>query len=80
MKVSGASNLDIITEEAIERIFHYTQGIPRLINILCDTALIYGFADELKEINAKVIEEVIKDKRQGGLFKIPKEAILENSS
>jgi hypothetical protein len=39
-------------------------GIPRMINILCDTALVYGFARGEKTISAKLVEEVIADKQQ----------------
>ncbi|MCJ7539109.1 MAG: hypothetical protein MUO88_05530, partial [Desulfobacterales bacterium] len=40
-------------------------GIPRSINLICDTALVYGFGYELETIDASVIEQVVKDK--GGM-------------
>jgi len=42
-------------------------GIPRSINLLCDAALTYGYADELETIDAQVIEQVIKDKGGFGI-------------
>jgi len=68
LKVGGAENLNIFDKEAIEAVSFYSRGIPRIINILCDTALVYGFADELKIINKKVIQEVIKSRAAGGIF------------
>jgi hypothetical protein len=38
---------------------------PRSINLICDTALVYGFGYELETIDAPVIEQVVKDK--GGM-------------
>ena len=53
---------DLFTPEAIEKIYTHSGGIPRSINLMCDTALVYGFADNLERIDAAVIEKVIKDK------------------
>ena len=58
---------DIFSPEAIEMIFQASRGIPRTINLLCDTALVYGFGYEFKTIDAPVIEQVIKDKGGMGL-------------
>jgi len=61
LKVAGARNADIFLPEAIEAIFKHTRGIPRLINTICDAALVYGFADELKIITENVINDVVKE-------------------
>ncbi len=62
-KAGGKPN--IFTPEAMDLIFKASAGIPRSINIFCDTALVYGFADEMASIDAPVIKQVIKDR--GGL-------------
>lgn len=62
-KVGG--KLDLFTQEAIDVIYKASGGIPRTINLLCDSALVYGFADELKIIDASIIDQVIQDK--GGM-------------
>jgi type II secretory pathway predicted ATPase ExeA len=49
-------------------IHHQSGGIPRLINILCDTALVYGFADRKRQINTETIYSVVQDKIKGGLL------------
>ena len=46
----------------------YSQGVPRLINLLCDTALVYGFAEQKSKIDAKIVIDVAKDKQKGGIF------------
>ena len=53
---------DLFAPEAIDKIYTHSGGIPRSINLMCDTALVYGFADNLERIDAAVIEKVIKDK------------------
>lgn len=53
---------DLFTPEAIKKIYKHSGGIPRTINLMCDTALVYGFADDLKYIDGVVIEKVIEDK------------------
>jgi type II secretory pathway predicted ATPase ExeA len=50
-------------------IFHrYSGGTPRLINLLCDTALVYGYAEQLPRIDASLALDVARDKAKGGIF------------
>ncbi len=58
----------LFTEEACEIIAKTSCGIPRIINILCDTALIYGFSWEAPEITGDIVQDVIKDKSEFGIF------------
>lgn len=69
LKVSGRSTHDpLFTEKAIERIYAYSGGIPRLISSICDTALLYGYTDEIKTIDLGIIERVIRNRGiQAGL-------------
>lgn len=59
------------TEAACEVIFRETQGVPRRINTLCNRVMLFGALEELHEIDADVIEQVIRDLQnevvQGGL-------------
>jgi len=68
LNVAGAANVDFFSEEAVDRIYRYSRGIPRLINVICDAALVYGFADELKTIDKPTIEIVARERRNSGLF------------
>jgi general secretion pathway protein A len=68
LQVAGAGHADIFRPDAIAAVHRFSRGIPRLINILCDTALVFGFADSLTVIDGKVIESVVKARRVGGLF------------
>ena len=68
LKVGEADNLDLFDNEAIDAIYENSGGIPRLINILCDTALVYGFADGIKVIDKSVLETVIEEREASGIF------------
>ncbi|MFC1532576.1 ExeA family protein [Thermodesulfobacteriota bacterium] len=52
-------------DEAIEKIYEHTGGVPRKINNLCDLSLLIGFSTNEKIINPKIIENIISD---GALF------------
>ena len=70
LKVAGATYLDIFDKESLDVIYEYSKGIPRLINVICDAALVYGFADGKTIINSAILENVIKE-REDGLFSDP---------
>lgn len=53
----------VFTQSALKRIVKWADGIPRIINILCDNALVTAFGYQQKPVNGKIINEVIKDLR-----------------
>ena len=63
---SGAKDLDIFTDSAIRSLYEYTRGIPRLINILADHALLTGYVKEMKRIDNRVIEGCAAELRLSG--------------
>lgn len=67
VQVAGGS-AGLFTPEACTAIHEHSGGIPRLINLLADTALVYGYAEQREEISAALIDEVAREKQQGGLF------------
>jgi general secretion pathway protein A len=56
LKVAGATR-EIFGRHAIREIYSYSRGVPRLINIICDHALLTGYSYDLKSIDEKVIKE-----------------------
>lgn len=54
----------LFTAEAVAEVYRYTRGIPRLINVLCDFALFFGFSDQQREIGRTC---VLQAARQLGL-------------
>jgi len=51
-------------------------GIPRSINLLCQAALVYGFADEAQTIDKAIIEQIARDKIGIGFEQNAEEASL----
>jgi len=56
LKVAGAAH-EIFSKDAVRRIHAFSAGYPRLINIMCDHALLTGYASGVKTINQKIIKE-----------------------
>jgi general secretion pathway protein A len=55
----------VFTRGALKRIVKEAKGIPRILNILCDNALITGFGYKKRPVNAKIVNEVITDYNGG---------------
>ena len=68
LEVGGGDRFDIFDKETIDLISLYSRGIPRLINILCDSALVYGFADELETISTPILDNVYEELKALGTF------------
>lgn len=58
LSIAGASTEPIFSKEAIDAIYEYTQGIPRVINLVCEHALITAFVEQLRPIPGSIIREV----------------------
>jgi len=65
---AAGSQMPLFSDEACKAIAHASQGIPRTINILCDTALIYGFAVSAERITTEIVSLVIENKSQYGVL------------
>jgi general secretion pathway protein A len=60
LKVAGTTRA-IFTPEAIRLVHNYSRGYPRLINIICDHALILGFSGGVEHIDQKILKECGED-------------------
>lgn len=65
LRVAGARDLGLFTEAAMSRIAHYAGGIPRLVNILCDHCLLFGYADQKRRIDRRTVEQAIEYLEEG---------------
>jgi general secretion pathway protein A len=78
---AGLPEQDVFSPAVIEAIHKYSHGIPRLINSLCNTALRYGFADQVPRITISHIREAVKELDLdsppfGGTPEIDEEAVV----
>lgn len=67
LSIAGGSP-ELFTTETLELIHDCTGGVPRLVNIVCDTALVYGFSEQRTNIEPDIVEQVIRDRVTGGLL------------
>ena len=67
LSVAGGCT-DLFSVGAISIVHQATEGVPRLMNQLCDTALVYGFAEQQPSIDAGLMTQVIAGRRAGGIF------------
>ncbi len=64
LKAGGSPS--VFSGDACDAVYRYSKrGIPRLINLLCDTALVYGYAAQEKTISEEIVTEVVRDKTEG---------------
>ena len=67
---TAGGKAELFSDQACQLVHQYSGGVPRLINLLCDTALVYGYAEQRDRVDAALVEEVAKEKQKGGLFPI----------
>jgi general secretion pathway protein A len=65
LRIAGATDAGIFTDAAIQRITEYSQGIPRVVNIVCDHCLLSGFADSKRRIDTGIVDEAIEYLEEG---------------
>ena len=59
---AGAANTNIFDDGAMETIYQYSQGVPRLINSACHMCLVYGMADGVRNFDRDLIETALKER------------------
>lgn len=60
MRVAGCKG-EVFTENSLSEVFGYSKGIPRLINTICDNALLEGYLTHKTQIDENIIKTVAED-------------------
>ena len=72
LSVVGAEDRIRFTDQALKKIYRHTEGVPRLINVLCDRCLLAGYSLGKKEIDGAIVDrsrrEVACDEEPGGVW------------
>jgi len=66
IEVAGG-NPYLFSQEAINKVFEWSKGIPRKINNICDMCLLIGFGQELQGITEELVDKVVSDIKMGVL-------------
>jgi type II secretory pathway predicted ATPase ExeA len=85
---AAGSKKPIFKITALNEIFYFSRGIPRLINIVCDHALLTAFTREMKAVDANIIRECVEELRipveqakpDASTFRTMKEAVLSDAA
>jgi type II secretory pathway predicted ATPase ExeA len=67
LRIAGGDP-ELFETEAVDLAWTRSGGVPRLVNQLCDTALVYGFADQRSRIDLAMMAQVVEDRTAGGIF------------
>ena len=72
LRTVGYEDKDLFHPDAIQQIAFYSNGIPRLMNIICDNALLCAYGRSKKIVSADMIKEVARDLRVGSEVQVTK--------
>lgn len=61
LKQAGSEDGKLFSSEAVDLLYAHTGGIPRSVNVLCNAALVYGYADSLEQVPTSIVQQVIED-------------------
>ena len=61
LQAAQCPDLKLFTREAEDQVYHFSRGIPRLVNVVCDNALVIGYALGKKRIGEDIIREAAAD-------------------
>jgi len=75
LEVSGAKGAPTFHAASIVAIHHYTGGIPRLVNAVCDKALLAGYVNQTEELDYRVIAKPSMNWKRGGIVSLVNDAL-----
>jgi general secretion pathway protein A len=61
LRIAGNDGHPVFAPEAIEAIHRLSGGIPRMVNVLCEHAMIHAFADQRRPVTAEIVAAVAQD-------------------
>jgi len=64
--IAGGST-QLFTPAACSTIYYFTNGVPRLVNNICDLSLLFAFAEDEETVSLQSVIAVIKEKKEGGI-------------
>ena len=61
LKIASRSDRQYFTDQALDTVYQFSKGVPRLINQICDSALLNGFIYEKEIIDHGLMQEVVRE-------------------
>ena len=72
LRIAGANGEIIFPSETMDAVYSYSKGIPRVINLLCEHALINAYAEQARRVPVCAVEEAAQDFQLDGVRKPPR--------
>lgn len=76
----AGGDAELFTDAACAAVHRHSNGVPRLVNLLCDIALVYGYAEQRKQIDADLVDDVAREKQAGGIFPSPEPPLAQSAA
>ena len=73
LKIASKSARQYFTDQALDIVCRFSKGVPRMINQICDSALLNGFIYEKEVIDHELMEEVVKESPSNQIMAAPKD-------
>jgi len=73
LKIASKSDRQYFTDQAMDIVCQFSKGVPRLINQICDSALLNGFIYEKEVVDHELMEEVVKESPSNQIMAAPKD-------
>jgi general secretion pathway protein A len=61
LRIAGGLPAEVFTRDAITTVYRLSNGVPRVINVICDNALIGGFAARTRPVTQALVDDVCRD-------------------
>jgi general secretion pathway protein A len=61
LRIAGSNGQQIFSPESLSAIYLYSNGIPRVVNLICEQCLVSAFVDQQKVVKQSVVEAVVRD-------------------
>ena len=61
LKIASESDREYVTDKALDLIYEFSKGVPRLINQICDSAFLTGYVNEANTVDENILHEVITE-------------------
>jgi len=61
LRIAGCTDESLFDQEAVGSVHQFSGGIPRIINNICDNALLTGFSEDSQKITGAIIDSVVED-------------------
>ncbi len=79
LKIAGGDDKVFFTQQSLDKVYEYSEGTPRLINLLCDKVLLAAFVADTKTVSHQIVDTAIKELR-GDNFPLSKKIPIFNNN